>query len=85
VVSPTPRPLYPPGKTRYPLYRRLGWPDWTCAKNFAHTGIRSKDRSSQSVAIVYHNAVAISTTPASYDITMCVEGSGGLKKAQMKF
>jgi hypothetical protein len=26
VVSTTPRPLYPPGKTRYPLYRRLGWP-----------------------------------------------------------
>jgi hypothetical protein len=21
-----PRPLYPPGKTRYPLYRRLGGP-----------------------------------------------------------
>ena len=24
VVNATPRPLYPPGKTRYPLYRRLG-------------------------------------------------------------
>jgi len=24
VVNVTPRPLYPPGKTRYPLYRRLG-------------------------------------------------------------
>jgi hypothetical protein len=24
VVSTTPRPLYLPGKTRYPLYRRLG-------------------------------------------------------------
>jgi hypothetical protein len=26
VVSTTPRPLYPPGKTRHPLYRRLGGP-----------------------------------------------------------
>jgi len=26
VVSSTPRPLCPPGKTRYPLYRRLGGP-----------------------------------------------------------
>ena len=26
VVDATPRPLYPPGKTPYPLYRRLGGP-----------------------------------------------------------
>jgi len=26
VVNATPRPLYPPGKTRYPLYRRLDGP-----------------------------------------------------------
>ena len=26
VVNATPRPLYSPGKTRYPLDRRLGWP-----------------------------------------------------------
>jgi len=26
VVSITPRPPLPPGKTRYPLYRRLGGP-----------------------------------------------------------
>ena len=26
VVNATPRPLYPPGKTRYPLCRRLGRP-----------------------------------------------------------
>ena len=25
-VSVTPRPLFTPGKTRYPLYRRLGGP-----------------------------------------------------------
>ena len=25
-VSLTPRPLFTPGKTRYPLYRRLDWP-----------------------------------------------------------
>ena len=26
VVNATPRPIFPPGKTRYPLYRRLGGP-----------------------------------------------------------
>ena len=26
VVNPTPQLLYPPGKTWYPLYRRLGEP-----------------------------------------------------------
>jgi hypothetical protein len=26
VVNAMPRPLYPPGKSRYPLYRRLGGP-----------------------------------------------------------
>jgi hypothetical protein len=26
VFNATSRPLYPPGKTRYPLYRRLGGP-----------------------------------------------------------
>jgi hypothetical protein len=26
VVNATPGPLYPPGRTRYPLYRRLGGP-----------------------------------------------------------
>jgi hypothetical protein len=36
----------PLGKTRYPLYRRLGGPQgvWTGAKNLAPTGIRSPDR-----------------------------------------
>jgi hypothetical protein len=37
VVSPTPRPHFtPPGKTRYPFYRRLGWapgPVWTGGKS----------------------------------------------------
>jgi hypothetical protein len=43
-----PRPAdLPPGKTRYPLYRRLGvapGPVWTCTKNLAPTGIISPDR-----------------------------------------
>ena len=36
-----------PGKTRFLLYRRLGWapePVWTGAENLAPTGIRSLDR-----------------------------------------
>ena len=42
----TPAALYPPGKTWYPLCRRLGgpqgWSGW--AENLAPTGIRSPDR-----------------------------------------
>jgi hypothetical protein len=40
-----------PGKTRYTLYRRLGWapgPIWTGAENLAPTGIRSHDRPARS-------------------------------------
>jgi len=34
----------PPGKTRYPLYRRLGWPQGRSgrAENLVPTGIRSQ-------------------------------------------
>ena len=51
VANATPRPLYPPGKIPYPLYRRLGGPPgpvWTGAENLAPTGIRSPDRPSHS-------------------------------------
>jgi len=43
-VSPTPRPPLRPGKTRYPLYRRLGGPQGRSgrAENFVRTGIRSQ-------------------------------------------
>ena len=43
-VSTTPRPPLPPGKTRYPLYRRLGGPQGRSgrAENFVPTGIRSR-------------------------------------------
>ena len=43
-VSPTPRPPLPPGKTRYPLYRRLGGPQGRSgrAENLIPTGIRSR-------------------------------------------
>ena len=43
-ISPMPRPPVPPGKTRGPLYRRLGGPQgrsgW--AENLVPTGIRSR-------------------------------------------
>ena len=32
VVNTTPRPLHPLGKTRYPLYRRLGGPQCRCGR-----------------------------------------------------
>jgi hypothetical protein len=41
----------PTGKTRYPLYRRLGGPPepvWAGAENLASTGIRSPDRATRS-------------------------------------
>jgi hypothetical protein len=41
----------PPGKTQYPLYRRLGGPVWTGAENLAHTGIRSPDRPDRSTLL----------------------------------
>jgi len=47
MANATPRPLYPPGKTRYPLYRRLGEPQTRSGqvrKISPPTGIRSPDR-----------------------------------------
>ena len=43
VVNSTPRPHFTPGKTRYPLYRRLGGPQGRSgrAENLVPTGIRS--------------------------------------------
>ena len=43
----------PPGKTRYPLYRRLGGPQGRSgrAQNLALTGIRSPDRPARSQSL----------------------------------
>jgi hypothetical protein len=55
VVNVKPRPLYPPGKTRYPLYRRLGWPRGRSGRvrkvSPPHTGIRSPDRQARSESL----------------------------------
>jgi len=43
-----------PRKNRYPLYRRLGgpqWPVWTGAENLFPTGIRYPDRSGRSESL----------------------------------
>ena len=53
----------PPGKTRYPLYRRLGGPQGRSgrAENLVPAGIRSPDRpASSSVAIPTELAVPLS-------------------------
>ena len=45
--------LYPRGKTRYPLYRKLGGPQGRSgrAENLARTGIRSPDRPKRSQSL----------------------------------
>ena len=52
-VSPTPRPPLPPGKTRYPLYRRLRGPQGRPGREviLVPTGIRSPDRSARSQSL----------------------------------
>jgi len=52
-VSPTPRPHLPPGKTRYPLYRRLGRPQCRSGQpeNLVPTGIRTPDRPARSQSL----------------------------------
>ena len=53
-VSITPRPLFTPGKTRYPLYRRLGGPQGRSGqvrKISPPTGIRSPDRQTRSQSL----------------------------------
>ena len=53
-VSVTPRPYFTPGKTRYPLYRRLGGPQGRSGevgKSCPPTGIRSPDRPARSQSL----------------------------------
>jgi hypothetical protein len=63
-----PAALYPPGKTRYPLYRRLGGPQGRYGQvrkiSPTPTGIRSPDRParSQSLYRLSHPALTIYTT-----------------------
>ena len=49
-----PAPL-PPGKTQYPLYRRLGAPGpvWTSAENLTPTGILFDPQTIQPIASLY--------------------------------
>ena len=49
-----PTALYPPGKTRYPFYRRLGGSPvsvWSGAENLVPTGIGSPDRPARSQSL----------------------------------
>ena len=53
-VSVTPQPLFTPGKDPLPIVREAGWAPglvWTCAENFAPTGIRSPDRPARSQSL----------------------------------
>ena len=54
VVNDKPRQLFPPGKTRYPLYRKLGGPQGRSGrmqKFSPYTGIRSPDRPARSESV----------------------------------
>ena len=55
-VSVTPRPVFTPGKTRYPLYRRLGGPQGRSGqvrKISPSTGIRPADRPARSQSLYW--------------------------------
>jgi hypothetical protein len=41
----------PPGKTQYPMYRRLGGSVWMCTENLALTGTRPPDRPARSESL----------------------------------
>ena len=66
VVSVTPRPPLPPGKTRYPFYRRLGGPQGRSdrGENLVTTGIRS--RTVQPVASRYNDWATGPTSLSMY-------------------
>ena len=76
VVSVTPRPLFIPGKTRYPFYRRLGGPQGRSGqvrKISLLTGIRSPDRPARSqyvfdmIRVIKGDYV----TKQNYPVDMC--------------
>jgi len=69
VVSSTPRPHLPPGKTRYPFYRRLGGSQGRSGRteNIVPTRIRS--RTVQSVISCYTDWT---TRPTFYGGVYCV-------------
>jgi hypothetical protein len=50
-----PRPgRFTPGKDPVPIVQKAGWapgPVWMCAKNLAHSGIRSPDRPARSQSL----------------------------------
>jgi hypothetical protein len=73
VVSSTPRPHFTPGKTRYPLYRRLGGPQgrsgW--AENLAPTGIRSPDPPVRSQSL-YRLSYRVQSAVRSRRIIACI-------------
>jgi hypothetical protein len=73
-VNATPRPLFTPRKTRYPLYRRLGRPQGRSGQVriiSPPTGIRSKDRPAR-------QPVAIPTElPGPLECSACVENVNG--------
>ena len=72
-----PAHLLPPGKTRYPLYRRLGGPRGQSgqAENLAPTGIRSPDfpaRSQSLYRLSYPAHIAYIIPFLNCDVKNCV-------------
>ena len=72
----------PPGKTRYPLNRKLGGPPgpvWTVAENLAPTGIRPPNRPASSESLygliwygTYHMSSAVIILSDNYRMLLPV-------------
>jgi hypothetical protein len=72
----------PPGKTRYPLYRRLGglqWPVWTGAENLAPPPPGFDPRTVQTVASRYNDWNFEASIPYSH-VKLCTRQSAFLSQ-----
>jgi len=76
-VSVTPWPLFTPGKTRYPLYRRLGWPQGRSGQvRKISPPLGFDPRTVQPVASRYTDYATRPTIPATFLTISALNNSG---------